>query len=299
MPSEVCVIENPPAPETNINTERSSVPCASQSHDQWEQSQRADQPRLPWDWSQGKTQEPYVPAILGKWWSKSQAQLDAMTPNNRQSFSHLARIMETDLGKQLFEEDRCSACRRLGQECWVYVEDAATQIKYARDSCVRCRVGPRPGGCSNSKRVSKHKPKPPTRPIPAGPHINIAPNVMIPYMPFDGLPHVAGDNDAFNGLLGVARNDGMVPNVFPYVDVDREMTAAGALGNRSAYPTPLISPSFPSHIRVMPPGAKLPGLASAELTLLREKQKRLSLNGLLLLMLFPIKRLSETLWKQH
>lgn len=205
-----------------------------------------------------------------------------MAAKDRHSFSHLARIMETDLGKQLFGEDRCSACRQREQECWVYVDDAATQINYACGSCARCRAGR--GRCSKSKRVSKLESKPPTKPIPAGPHKIIAPNFVVPHMPYDILPYVAGDNDSFNGLSRVAGNDGMIPNESPHVDMVDDMTAARAavkrgrraLGNRSApSPTPLVPPPFPNHIRVIPPGAKLSGLDSAELTLLREKQRRL------------------------
>lgn len=98
--------------------------------------------------------------------SRSEEELEELRPNKRRDFGHIARIMETELGERLEEESRCSACRQGGEECWVYSTKGRQQVRRPGDTCARCRVKPRPGGCSLSRRKRKR-----SSPLPAGPRI--------------------------------------------------------------------------------------------------------------------------------
>lgn len=90
--------------------------------------------------------------MAGKWWTADQEELKAMSPNKRRDFGHIGRIMETELGQQLLGDKRCPACRANDQECWVYSEKGARQVSRPGDTCARCRVTARSGGCNLSKR---------------------------------------------------------------------------------------------------------------------------------------------------
>ena len=155
----------PPAPAASAAPD-SPLPLAWAS---FHTVQLADQPRLPWNWQlQGKTTDGYTAVRQGKWWSSLQ------TANGERNLSHIGRIMETELGEQLHGEDRCLACEEGGWECWAYSRVGAQQVHKPGDTCARCRVRARPGGCSISKRA-KPKPRrvlpaPPLRPLlPKGP----------------------------------------------------------------------------------------------------------------------------------
>lgn len=125
----------------------------SRSRENYDRSQVADQPRLPWEWNpRGKTTELYTHTAVGKWWFHGKKDIERLNPNKRRDISHIGRIMETELGEQLFGDNRCTACQFNKQECWVYSTEGAQQISRPGDSCARCRLSARAGGCSLSKR---------------------------------------------------------------------------------------------------------------------------------------------------
>lgn len=115
-------------------------------------------------------------------------ELAALSANKRRDFSHIGRIMETELGQELQGKERCSACQANSQECWIYSQRGAQQISRPGDTCARCRVAARPGGCSLSKRGQKSKDRSPLAPaevvirskprIPAEVVINREPPVL-------------------------------------------------------------------------------------------------------------------------
>ena len=126
----------------------------SLSQNAYEQSQVADQERIDWAWRLiGKVREMYRPVVNGKWWFRTEVEWSEMKMNKRHDFSHIGRIMETELGKKLADGDRCVVCRSLNQECWVYTLKGAQQISRPGSACARCRVAPRAGGCSLSTRT--------------------------------------------------------------------------------------------------------------------------------------------------
>ena len=115
--------------------------------------------RLPWNWQpRGKTSEHYSPRLRGKWWFFEEEELARASSKKRADYGHMGRIMETELGEQLFGEDRCNACKSNRQECWRYSQLGAQQVSRPGDACARCRYVARAGGCSLSK-LSKRKTK--------------------------------------------------------------------------------------------------------------------------------------------
>ncbi|KAE8154845.1 hypothetical protein BDV25DRAFT_147091 [Aspergillus avenaceus] len=150
VPSEAPAVADP-------SPESANQPVSSEA--EFWAAQRADQPRLPWRWDPTgeKNSQPYTPAIAGKWWSRSEDMLSAMSKNQRSDFSHVGRIMETDLGQQLHGDNRCSLCVEKGVECWVYSDIGAKQIKFPGSTCARCRLLKHRKGCSLSTRASKSK----------------------------------------------------------------------------------------------------------------------------------------------
>lgn len=125
---------------------------------EFEDSQRASKVRLPWDWrANGKTTEEYTPQIKGKWWSKTPEELSSAHPNKRRDYGHIGRIMETELGEQLFDKQRCIACQTNDEECWIYSARGSQQVSRPGDACARCRHTARKGGCSLAKRRSSNK----------------------------------------------------------------------------------------------------------------------------------------------
>ena len=83
-----------------------------------------------------------------------------MSEAERRQFSHIGRIMETELGVQLDAEHACTQCKQLGEECWVYSSNGRKQIRHPGDTCARCRVIARQGGCSVSSRRKLAKKSP-------------------------------------------------------------------------------------------------------------------------------------------
>jgi hypothetical protein len=129
---------------------------------QFDLAQLADQARVPWLWSTTKTDEPYQPQADGKWlylWAQTYQGSQAVV-------SSVGRIMETDLGIQFSEDDRCTRCIEDGHECWAYTDKARGQIKNPGSACARCRANPHPTkGCSLARRRPK-QPKFPRDPPP-------------------------------------------------------------------------------------------------------------------------------------
>lgn len=96
--------------------------------------------RLIWDFDVRSVDDNYIPQLQGRWWSKSAAQWPAMGEARRAHISHVGRIMETDLGKQLLGNDRCARCIESNDQCWVYsrrIEKTQIGAKFGQ-SCARC-----------------------------------------------------------------------------------------------------------------------------------------------------------------
>ncbi|CRG92850.1 hypothetical protein PISL3812_09921 [Talaromyces islandicus] len=131
---------------------------------EFDRAQLANQTRVPWLWSPtgSKTGEPYEPTAEGKWWYDWAHEFQG-SPNVR---SNVGRIMETELGVQLFGEDRCTGCQQSNRECWIYSEKGRQQVKNPGSACTRCRVDPATPGCSLSNRrpARKRSPGPPPPP---------------------------------------------------------------------------------------------------------------------------------------
>jgi hypothetical protein len=125
----------------------------------------ADQPRRPWNWSTTgrKSNEPYVPQEVGKWWYDW-----AMENPGNIAISHVGRIMETELGEKVPDEEKCTGCRASGQDCWIYSEKGRQQVRHPGSACGPCRAkGALAAGCSVSKRQQSRKrgpASPPPRP---------------------------------------------------------------------------------------------------------------------------------------
>ncbi|KAF7880217.1 hypothetical protein EAF00_012056 [Botryotinia globosa] len=73
--------------------------------------------RRPWFWSAVKSKGLYPPAQQHKWWYVSGSDWDKATPDKQRDFSHIARIMESEIGEQLLEKEKCAFCRDCGFEC--------------------------------------------------------------------------------------------------------------------------------------------------------------------------------------
>jgi hypothetical protein len=128
--------------------------------------QIADQPRIPWYWSLPqlcRRREEYLPTAVGKWWHLTIEELEAMDHLSHIAHSHIAWIMETELGQRVEGDDRCTWCALNGFECWVYVAEASTQVVQVGSFCARCRVEHILGGCRPGKL--------PPRAIKAGPYL--------------------------------------------------------------------------------------------------------------------------------
>ncbi|KAE8150225.1 hypothetical protein BDV25DRAFT_154843 [Aspergillus avenaceus] len=118
------------------------------------ESQSAPKKRVPWSWLlRGKCTETYMPVMRGKWWSYTKAELAVESVTRQSNLSHIARIMETELGQQLYGDNRCRRCKESDHECWVYADAARQQISRPGSACTRCRWSPAAGGCSLSTRT--------------------------------------------------------------------------------------------------------------------------------------------------
>ncbi|RAQ52551.1 hypothetical protein AFGD_004862 [Aspergillus flavus] len=156
----------PSTPALTVSPAAASPPVSPiMSREDFNKSQIADQPRLPWNWSNlGKNREAYTPTVVGKWWYRTSFELEQLTENRRNNFGHIFRIMETELGEQRLGDARCARCKTNNQECWVYSKEGAAQVSRPGDACTRCRVISQMGGCSLSKRRKSHR----NRTRPAG-----------------------------------------------------------------------------------------------------------------------------------
>lgn len=116
----------------------------------------ADDPRIPWtNWTGPRTKEIYVPTVPDKWWSTpSHAPArPAAAAAAATAYSHACRIMETQLGEQLFGDARCDTCKRHNEECWRYSHEGSLRILNPGSACARCRAAPPANiGCSMSGR---------------------------------------------------------------------------------------------------------------------------------------------------
>lgn len=121
---------------------------------QWEKSQVVDRPRQPdaWHWINGKSKELYERQVKGKWWSPDQLKVKVKDRH----VSHIGRIMETELGEELFGSSRCDACIRAGFECFRYSKDGAAQVFKPGSACARCRAEAK-HGCSLSKYKTRRR----------------------------------------------------------------------------------------------------------------------------------------------
>ncbi|EGP82477.1 uncharacterized protein MYCGRDRAFT_97547 [Zymoseptoria tritici IPO323] len=108
----------------------------------------------------GGAHSDYTCQISGKWWSTlpdSSNRLASRSgpPEGSTTASHIGRIMETTLGEQKGDGERCTRCQRDGWECWVYSAEGKAQIFHPGDTCARCRHKPGKGPCSFSPRMRR------------------------------------------------------------------------------------------------------------------------------------------------
>ncbi|KAL1641534.1 hypothetical protein SLS58_006040 [Diplodia intermedia] len=142
-----------PAPPSNANTTTTTTTTNGLTRTEYDLTQTASQPRLPWRWSATKTSALYTSAVRDKWWSDLlAAEANAANANRRRAVSHVARIMETELGERRVGDAACLACRRHGRECWAYSYRGAQQISNSGRACARCRINIEGGGCSLTQR---------------------------------------------------------------------------------------------------------------------------------------------------
>ncbi|TEY25590.1 hypothetical protein BOTCAL_1275g00010 [Botryotinia calthae] len=127
------------------------------SKEAFEEMQKGCAVRRPWPWSNVKSKGLYPPTQQHKWWYVSGSDWDKATPDKQRDFSHIARIMELEIGEQLPEEERCAFCRGRGFECWVYSSQGLQQVTRPGSTCARCRWVAHRGGCSLSTRVQHKK----------------------------------------------------------------------------------------------------------------------------------------------
>jgi len=116
-------------------------------------AQISNQPRIPWNWTTGKTTQEYAPTVQHKWWSVSPEEWAGFSVKRKHDVGHIGRIMETDLGEMRTGTDRCTACQEENEECWVYSEKGAKQVSRPGSTCAHCRYAARRGGCSLSTRA--------------------------------------------------------------------------------------------------------------------------------------------------
>lgn len=123
---------------------------STQDREGFSRSQIADQPRLLIDWplSGRKIDILYWSCAVDKWWYAWEKE----NPDKPNVSSHIGRIMETELGVQLFNDKKCTRCQNDGLECWVYSEKGVSRVKFAGTNCTRCRALPVSYGCSHAKR---------------------------------------------------------------------------------------------------------------------------------------------------
>ncbi|PIG79426.1 hypothetical protein AARAC_010755 [Aspergillus arachidicola] len=152
-------VASPSTPALPVSPAAALPPISSiMSREEFNKSQIADQPCLPWNWSNlGKNREPYAPTVVGKWWYRTSFELEQLTENRRRNFGHIFRIMETELGEQRLGDARRARCKTNNQECWIYSKEGAAQVSRPGDACTRCRVIAQMGGCSLSKRRKSHR----------------------------------------------------------------------------------------------------------------------------------------------
>lgn len=155
-PSPVPEVRNEEVLPDTINENPQDVPISVIN---FSAMQVADQPRIPWDWNlrRGKVNTPYEPTVVNKWWSRSNVEFDSMGKEARRKYSHIGRIMETELGERLDDNNGYTFCTSRGLECWRYSTAGALQITNPGDSCARCRMKAHVGGCSLN--LGKNKPK--------------------------------------------------------------------------------------------------------------------------------------------
>lgn len=112
---------------------------AAKFYDDGEDTHPHRQPRIPWKWSDKKTSDLYISAVKGQWWSKSQSELRQLSMERQRYMSHIARIMETELGEELIGKDRCNNCQRQNRQCWTYSKKGKRQFTQPGVRCAACR----------------------------------------------------------------------------------------------------------------------------------------------------------------
>jgi hypothetical protein len=92
----------------------------------------------------------YVPQFPGTWWYHTREDLEALSGNAQRTWSHVGRIMETDLGVH-HRSNPCSNCAQQVPplECWGYNERGLYEVAAASRACARCRWQPLTNGCSH------------------------------------------------------------------------------------------------------------------------------------------------------
>lgn len=99
-----------------------------QNENELARAQMADQSRLPIDWPKSgrKLGHDFTPIATGKWWYAWAQE----TSYGHAMISHVSRIMETEIGMQLFGNERCGRCQQEGLECWIYSPQYLHRVKH-------------------------------------------------------------------------------------------------------------------------------------------------------------------------
>ncbi|KAE9991249.1 hypothetical protein EG327_000251 [Venturia inaequalis] len=95
--------------------------------------------RIPWEWSDERTSVLYTPFYKNEWWSQmAPSGVPSVKAYTERYISHIGRIMETELGEELFGDARCTNCQRRNEECWVYSKEGSQQVLNPVRRCARC-----------------------------------------------------------------------------------------------------------------------------------------------------------------
>lgn len=107
------------------------------------QAAHSPQGRVAWSWSGKKTSGHYVHQHPDVWSYTTEEEYRAAKPDRQKVLDHVGRIIETDLGVKLSDDQRCSHCQAgngsNGNECWMYSGEGARQVMYPGSICARCR----------------------------------------------------------------------------------------------------------------------------------------------------------------
>ncbi|KAI8930670.1 hypothetical protein NX059_012279 [Plenodomus lindquistii] len=102
-------------------------------------TQQARTKRTPWVHTRGKYSGHHVHEETDLWYGVTEDEYSRRPKARKAVADHIGRIMETDLGRQHFGDQRCSHCAEKDWECWSYTEYGQDAIRNGTATCTRCR----------------------------------------------------------------------------------------------------------------------------------------------------------------